>query len=770
MRILAAVVFGASGFAALLYQVIWQRLLAFFSGADVYSATIIVAAFMAGLGIGHLAGGHLADRVSRRASLLLFVGAELAIAAFGAASAWFYYDVLYLRFAELPIGRAPMAAVLFVSLVWPTFFMGMSLPLLSRALTVTLDRAASTIGGLYGANTLGAALGALITTWGLLPWMGLAGSLRAGAVINLACAALFLPLALRLETSPAHATGDGAAGPPPREAPVPPAPLFWMVAAGAAGFVALSLEIVWFRLLGVMVKSSAFTFGTLLTAYLGGLGFGALAGSLLDRRVRRPGRLFLLLQAGAGLGATALLAALGAVAPQVPALHDYFAGYEPLDVRSSVHALGPMVRGLIGGPDAQVPAHFIRLYVMAPLVLITLPTCLLGAAFPFVQRVVQRDPGHVGRRVGQLLAANITGSLLGTVITGFLLLPSLGTSGTLAMVAVVSSVFAWFGIASPRDAGVGRRGRLGVPAAGLAALLGALWVAALPSNDRLWARLHGAAPERIVVGEDDTGLSVIRRDQEATHLVDRVFANGLGQSSLPYGGVHTALGALAVFIHPNPVDVAIVGLGSGDTAYAAAGRPDVRRIVSIEIIRPQLTTLGALAERSTYGALHALLADPRIEHIAGDGRTYLMRTFERFDVIEADALRPTSAFSGNLFSEEYFRLLRSRLKPGGLAVTWAPTRRVHDGFVRVFPHVLSVPGILVGSHEPITLDRGVLAERVADPRVREHFGRAGIPLDELFESYLGGDTAYYGPDFDRSALTDVNTDLFPRDEFDLSSP
>ena len=125
----ALTAFFASGFAALLYQVIWQRLLAIFSGADVYSATVIVAAFMGGLGAGHLVGGHVADRVSRRTSLMLFGASELAIAAFGVSSVTLYYGVLYQRLGQLDFGRGATALLLFGSLLWPTFFMGASLPL-----------------------------------------------------------------------------------------------------------------------------------------------------------------------------------------------------------------------------------------------------------------------------------------------------------------------------------------------------------------------------------------------------------------------------------------------------------------------------------------------------------------------------------------------------------------------------------------------------------------------------------------------------------------
>src|SRR5688572_5446769 len=173
MILVASGVFFASGLAALLYQVIWQRLLVMFSGADVHSVTLIVAAFMGGLGVGNLAGGHLADRVSRSTALRLFALAELAIGLFGLFSGWFLYDVVYRYLAPLQIPGAVTFAILFVILLWPTFFMGASLPLLVRTLTPRIERAAGVIGMLYGVNTCGAAAGALLSTWWLLPTRGL---------------------------------------------------------------------------------------------------------------------------------------------------------------------------------------------------------------------------------------------------------------------------------------------------------------------------------------------------------------------------------------------------------------------------------------------------------------------------------------------------------------------------------------------------------------------------------------------------------------------
>jgi spermidine synthase len=292
---------------------------------------------------------------------------------------------------------------------------------------------------------------------------------------------------------------------------------------------------------------------------------------------------------------------------------------------------------------------------------------------------------------------------------------------------------------------------------------------AMPDAATLWARLHGASLDRLVFGEDASGLSVLRIEPGARQARATVFVNGVGQSVMPYGDVHTALGMLPAFIHPDPKQVAIIGLGSGDTVYGVAGRPEIETITSIEIIRPQLATLKQLSRVFPYGGLFGLLSDSRIESVSGDGRIYLMHSGRKFDIIEADALRPSSAYSGNLYSVEYFTLVRDRLQPKGLAATWAPTARVHNGFIRVFPHVLSVPGILIGSNDPIELNREAIASRLADQRVRDHYARAGIDAEQLMSSYLA-EPARYNPDFDRAALTDFNTDLFPKDEYDLTPP
>lgn len=777
---LTLAVFFVSGFAALLYQVAWQRMLTIFSGADVYSATIIVSSYMAGLGLGSLVGGQVADRARALTSLVLFAVAESAIAIFGLFSTTLYYDVLYQRFGHIALPTPMMAALLIVSLLWPTFFMGASLPLLSRAVTDQLDRAAARVGMLYGMNTLGAAAGALISTWVLLPALGLDGSVRVGAVLNASCALALIPIALRFrrEHPPVLSSSQ----------PVPSVPVVkdgagdnsllwrWSLVYACSGFLALSLEIVWFRLLGVMTKSNAFTFGSLLALYLTGLGLGSMFGSRFAARVRRPAALFLGIQAAVGLSCSALLVVIVFAATRLDAMRNHFASEGWLSLGAAFRGLRATLAGVLQGNFEVAPLvpELILVYILLPGLMVIPATFLMGFSFPILQRVVHTDLASIGRRVGTLLMANVVGSTAGAMLTGWLFLDLIGTAGTFRLLTLVGLVFGMCAMLTSARSNQGvlafrerAHSSLGIAGAGLvAALLALTLVAVIPGQMTLWAAVHGTDPADMLLAEDGSGVSVLKTKQPGYDGKVVVFVNGLSQSTIPYGGIHSALGALPAMIHPDPRDVAVIGLGSGDTAYSVAGWPETERIACVEIIRPQLHTLEALNPLRGDPGLRGLLADPRITHVFGDGRAYLLRGGRLYDIIEADALRPRSAYAGNLYSEEYFMLLRDRLKPGGLAATWVPTPRVRAAFLKVFPHVMEMSDIFIGSNRPIVFDRAAVDARLSDPRVRRHYESAGVDIEALLSTYLEA-PLFYGPGDPRDNDAEVNTDLFPRDEFDI---
>jgi len=725
--------FFLSGAAALVYQVVWQRILMLHTGVGIVSVSLIVASFMAGLGIGSQLGGLLSGRLSRRAALGAFALLELGIAGFAALSCRLYHEGLGALAAGLYQTTAGSALAHFAAFLLPTTLMGMSLPFLVRATVRDVSSASQVIARLYGVNVLGAATGALIAPWLLIRLLGMEGAVLTGALANLVAAATAL-VAFRVSTP----AGPGPEKPPADAVPVlePTAPFsLYLLLYGFSGFLALSLEILWFRVMDVAVKSTAYTFGTVLALYLLGLGIGSLVGGRRALRLARPLASFLDLQLLL-LGASgASLALVVWLPPQTPGYHWLFE-YWRRDVFFHLGAdwsLGPLL----------------RLYAFLPLVLFGLPTVLMGLSFGALQRAVHDDPEASGRKVGLLQAANILGCTAGSLLTGLLLLEHLGTAGTLRL--LLAGGMAAFLLLRARQLGASRR--LGLRAAALALVL-----AALPANDSLWRRLHGVTlPDPApLFGEDASAVSAVF---PGTGERWRVTVNGLPHSWLPYGGLHTLLGAVPALIHEAPEEIAVIGLGSGETAWAVGCRKETKRVRVFEIAASQKQLLERAALVAPYPSLLELLSDRRVTTEAADGRQALARDETRYDVIEVDALYLTSAGSGNLYSVEFFELCARRLKPGGLVCSQKPNRRVALTFAEALPHVLDFRNMVVGSNEPIPVDVAAWLARLNAPDVARRFDAealAGIAarLAEV-EPGVRNPTARVG----------FNYDLFPRDEF-----
>jgi spermidine synthase len=736
---LMSLMFALSGIAALIYQVAWQRILALHSGVGIYSVALIVSAFMAGLGLGSYWGGRLVTRTRPATALLWFAGLELAIGGWAFISCQLYYHWLGSQATWLyaSLGRAGLCH--FLALLPPTCLMGMSLPFLAQAAVEDLRLACRTIGVLYGFNILGAAIGAIITPWVLIRYQGIDGAVTWGAAANLIAGLIAWSL-WRFRASPMPSPTDL---PLPsasrnRSPTTPPTPLrfgLWMGLYGLSGFFALAFEIVWFRLIDVAVRSTAFTFGSVLAMYLLGLGLGCLFGGSWALKVRSPLRAFLLCQ-------TILLVYAGGAAWLMVSLPIDWPVYSEL-VRywSSADVFGL-------GMDWNWPRIGL-LYVILPAVLYGPPTVLMGLSFAVLHRAVHDDPATTGRRVGFLQAANIIGNVAGSLLVGVVLLEWFGTPGTIRLLLGLGTIFpilGWRWLAT--------NDRL-LPVGGMSLIL---MTALFPSANDFWARLHGVEPGEGMYGEDASGLMSLTPSRDEGGIV-RVSMNGKWQSWLPFGGIHSELGAVAAVLHPDPQDVAIIGLGSGDTAWAASCREETRRIVVYEICAAEQVLLRQFA--SAVPDLQKFLEDPRVTILAEDGRRSLSITDERFDLIEADALRPTSAYAGNIYSVEFFRLCASRLKPGGLMCQWGPTPGVYRTFCEAFPHVVEVPSraILIGSNEPIDLDAAHWQATLDRPTVRTYLGELNY---RGLKDCLSTARPLKLGDLPDSA---VNRDLFPRDEF-----
>lgn len=718
-----------SGVAALVYQVVWQRLLVLHSGVGIYSVALIVSAFMAGLGLGAYLGGRLSLRLDERQALLAFAGLEAGLAALGGASSWLYYDLV--RGLPPPAALWEAGLVHFLALLPPTTLMGMSLPFLARAVVLDSRTAGRRLGALYALNVLGAAVGAALAPWVLMRLYGLRGATWVAAGANLAAALLAL-LALPRREAASEAVGE--AGAPAAAAGPAPAwrPGSWVPLYALSGFCALALEILWFRLFDVAARATAFSFGTVLAIYLAGTALGSLAGARATPRLRSPLTAFLAVQAlillYAGLGPS-LLVWLPAGTPGFGALVAYWG-------RGEVFLLGKR-------PETGL---LLLLYGLLPVALYGPATFLMGLSFPILQRAVQDEARTSGLKTGLLQAANIAGCVAGSLLAGLLGLQWLGTADTLRILLVLGCAFPLLGLrAGPRT-----------PFALAAVSLLALAVA-LPDGRALWTRLHGVGrPAQALVGEDASGVVLLNPTGDGAW---QVWTNGHHHANLPFGGVHTLLGALPALLHPRPERVAVVGLGSGDTAWAASLRPETRELDVFEICGAQLPLLGQVAARGALPDLTRLLEDPRLRLQVTDGRQALARSPGRYDLIELDPLWPYYAYSGNLYSREFFELAARALRPGGVVCSWSPTPRVRATFMRVFPHVRTTARghVLLGSRSPLPDAPAPPPE--ARAAALAHLGpeRLARVLEELARLEV----------VEGKPSLRANLDLYPRDELAL---
>jgi spermidine synthase len=735
-----SVAFFCSGFAALLCQIAWQRMLGIFAGSDTVSAALVVGAFLAGLGLGSILGARIADRLSPRAALFAFAGCEVLVAAFALLSKPFLYDLLAIGLAGVVDDQVSIFAICFGGLVLPTTLMGASLPLISRAVATSLDTVAERIGWLYGLNTLGAGLGALAGGWVLLGEFGFVPTLGVAAGLDLLAAALALSLApsLRGERVPAARRAEAA---PAGSGSLP----LWCLLVFLSGYVIVALEILWVRVLGQVGQFHAYLFPTVLGVFLLADGLGMAVAARMLRRIGDPRPAFFLAQSGGFVLAAALLLALWWALP-----------YPPL--------------GNLLMPDQwRLGGRAFELTLLVILVVVGPPSFVIGMTFPFVQRAVQRDLSSVGARVGWVQLGNILGNAAGSVLTGLVTLHLLGTAGTLMLIGLVSLLLALGWLAWSSGRGWGGRG----PAFAAAAACGAALLL-VPENAALWRRGHGVAPGIAHAwGEDRSGVALWREDRLRREggVPGPVFIMGHAQANIPFEPRHMLLGAAGALLHPAPRRVFAVGVGSGGTPYGAAAVPEVRELRAVELVAPALAVLHQHAALRPDGAVALLLADPRVWMEAGDGRRALARSpAGSWDVIQADAIYPQTSHSGLLYSREYMELVRSRLAPGGLAVQWAPSWAVVQTFVAVFPHVvlLRPANVLIGSDQPIPDARERLLQRLAEPGVAARLALGNPGRIAEVSSEVAGEALVWEPATPRPPA--ALTDMFPRDEFFLNNP
>jgi hypothetical protein len=359
----------------------------------------------------------------------------------------------------------------------------------------------------------------------------------------------------------------------------------------------------------------------------------------------------------------------------------------------------------------------------------------------------------------------VAGNVAGTLLVGLVAIDRLGTAGTYRAIGLALAVP---GVIAALRLGPRRAPAATTAVAGAMAVL----VAAVPPNDDLYARLHGVGPGALHLAEDRSCASALRSRPDGT---EEMTVNASPQNDYPFDDFHLALGLTAALLHDEPRRVMALGLGIGATPYGVTLDRRVERVRTVELCGGQVPLLRDLAARRSP-ELRRLFADPRLDLHIGDGRDDLLRTADRYDVVVVDTLRPQAAFSGNLYSTDFYRLVGDRLGEDGLIAQWVPSDRTVNSVLAVFPHVVqfATPGyhgstFFVAGRRPIAVDRATVLARLGRGRPDDGLPaerRAG--LERFFADLVPVCVrrAPAGPAEDAA----VNRDLRPRDEYFLNQP
>jgi spermidine synthase len=761
-------IFTVTGFSALTLQVTWQRIMSLHSGVDLVSFTTVIAAFLAGLGVGSLVGGVLADRLGPRRSLLAFAIANVGVAVIAWTSVWLFYD-LYRDRAHGLQSTATTFGFNFLLVIVPATMMGLSLPLVARGVVERVQDAGSLVGRLYAVNTIGAAAGAAVTGWYLAGTFGFSASLRIAGTLNLLAAVIVLSLwrlaervnveyervGTRTERAPSAPSGAPGA----RSRDVGASHVWpWFAIYALTGAVALGFELVFFRVIDGVMRSNSYSFPYVLSLYLLLFGVGSALGARFVRRAERAARWFLALQSCAGLAAIVGIILLVVVAPRVgleETLRSYLGtdgfntGFDNIDSASEWAKLG-------------------FAYVLVPLLVMGVPVLLFGASYPFVQALVSERVDTLGRRTGTLLAANIAGNVAGTLVVGFVLIDVVGTAGTMLVLALVLLVP---GLAAAYTSPTARH--RAVLAGGVVVAFG-LATLAFPSNAELWAFVHGVDPdEHFELLEDRSCVTALKQDGAADDYRAFLFVNGASQNGYPWDDFHVLVGLTPALMHPSPQRGMAVGLGMGGTAYGMVQDRRLDLVHAVEICGGETELLRRAAARGTM-EFRRMFAEPRLHLHVADGRKFLLLSPSDLDVVTVDVLRPTSAFSGAIHSVEFFDLVRSRLHRKGLVAQWIATPRSGNSVTTAFPYAIGFPvpsygsEFFIASSSPIRWDRDEVLARL------ERVVRDGVFRPEQVEAlrdYYETVEPFCMVDGVRTRVESdlVNNDLAPRDEYFLNN-
>ena len=737
-----------SGFSALVYQVLWTRLLGLAFGTTTEAIGTVLAVFFGGLALGNLLAARWTLRL--RHPLRAYAALELAIGVFAVASLPGLESLASLAWVsggELgPAARALARALIAAAvLLPPTIAMGATLPVVARGLVHEDARLGRISALLYASNTLGAVLGAYLSGFWMIPALGVARSLLVAAASNLAVAAVAWRASPPAASAPPAAREAGASG-ARRSAR---APHLFLVCFGVSGFVAIGYEIIWSKVFGIVMEGTLYGFAAVLSGFLLGIGLGSAAISARVDRIRQPARAFALLHLGI---AVAVAAGMHAV-PYLP------------------YAYQKLASGAGGGDTV----HWLFALVL-PLVLI--PTTLFGAAFPLLIRLCSRGAADAGRAIGVATAVNIAGSIAASLTVSFWCIPRLGMDASLYALLLLDLAAALAVLAGSEQRPARALAGAGAVVVAVALGFGGVRVdRAIAGREIDAASLAGYRQELARRAETQTFVAEGRAsivtvyERPGSRLLR---TDGLPEADFEYSPPYFSLssvllGVLPYLLADSPERALVIGLGGGNTLRALVDTP----LPEIEVV--ELEPRVALAQAALYRGRVSPLEDPRVRLILDDGRHHLTRTAsdQGYDLIASQPSHPWRAGAANLFTEDFFRLVRARLTPGGCFALWingfsmdpASLLAVVASFDRVFPGGQLVDAsrrgsrqdlLLIGGRRPLRVDTRALAERLAAPPLSDRLALFEIRDVPGLLSFFEGPASAFASLAPGAANTDDN--------------
>ncbi|MFV1965831.1 MAG: hypothetical protein ACC628_10440 [Pirellulaceae bacterium] len=730
--------FFVSGATGLICEVVWTRWLTGVFGSASTATAIVLAAFMGGLGTGSWLSARLADRVKQPVRLYALI--ELGVAALVLLPFW-ESRFMGPLFAGLAGWVGPSSTWLHVMRVGtailalgpPSVLMGLSLPVVVRAVTRSRRVLGRSMASAYAANSLGGVMGTVLAGFVLVETFGLIGTalIAGGLAIAVAAAAFWLSRWSRA-IAPSGST-DGRGNKPwvngragkasgtrdeSQQVVAPRAAGIWILAAAAvAGFCALGYETIWSRVLSVLTLNTTYAFSLMLATLLLGLSLGSwLVCGRLDR-LRDPAAWFAGLQIL--LAAYALSSMLWSTS--IVDAADYFVS---------------------GGDGALVVPWFGRPLVMA-LCLLLVPSVLMGASLPVACKIYATATGGIARPVGLAYAANTFGSVVGALLVGLVVIPSFGSWWATTFCAVLGTIAAagmsWF-YTAPNHRTVFTAG------SGAAAVI-AVTLGLLHGNTFVIGR--GLDPDdRIVFGsEDEYGLTEVVEDQRLgtrRMLTNRLHREG---STLPRAvAEQRKQGLLPLVLHSSPRRVLEIGVGTG-IKLSALTIPAVEEAVAVEISPGVIEASQWFADYNHK----VTVGESKLEIVCADGRNFVAVTSRKFDVIVNGLLTPYRAGVSRLYTVEHFRSCRAKLADDGIFVVWVAIRQIAPddlkvlsrSLLEVFPHTtLWLDGYyaaLVSTKTPAVIDADRIQQRCAEPALARALGEAGVDgPSSLLASFVAG--------------------------------